>query len=342
MRKFNRSALTALAVILSQVMISPSHAMVNPVNAPWSFGFAGLYLQPSFGGNGLGYSSFSNYAGNDDQGHFVGINGAPNHINNITPQFQWGFSVKGGWHFNDVNDAAVEWYQLSQSINGHLPIGTLFSGNFDGFYANRLQLKQSWYAFNVAAGHNICFDGNKNLRLHGGLTIADIQNQFINYPQLFPTSGPLFITKETLSYVGIGPRIGGDFNYNVQGWFNIYANGAASLLWGRSKQNASGYQNYTNSIYGFQPYGTPNYSQSHDGVIVTELESRIGLTFDYPLSSNTSLSFDAGYMWLIYLNAISSYTDIGIVGTADGASIGTNTTANFGLSGWYFGLTYSL
>ena len=48
----------------------------------WSFGGRALYLHPSLGGNGLGYSTFSN-AGVDTFGNLIETNGAPNNIANI-------------------------------------------------------------------------------------------------------------------------------------------------------------------------------------------------------------------------------------------------------------------
>ena len=77
-------------------------------------------------------------------------------------------------------------------------------------------------------------------------------------------------------------------------------------------------------------------------MIVTELDAKVGVEYEYQLDANSILSVDVGYLWLIYLNAITTDTDIGIVGTADGASIGVNTTANFSVSGWYAGITWKL
>lgn len=341
MLKLKRIILAIFGMVSSSLIFADG---INPASDhdPWSFGVTALYLQPSFGGNGLGYSSFSNYSGNDDNGHFVGVNGASDHINNINPQWGWGFQLDGAYRFNTKNDVNIQWYHLNNNTNGYLPTGSVLSASDDGFYAGRLQLAQYWDAVNLEMGHAIPFDENKIIHLHGGLSYANIKNTFTNYPQLYPTSAPLFTTTDTMTYNGVGPRIGADFGYTIWHGLGLYAKTAGSLLVGQTQQNISGFQNYTNAIYGPQPYGTPNYSHSHNGVVVTELEAKLGVKYDYQFAQGNVLSFDLGYLWINYLNAISSYTGVGIVGTADGASIGTNTTANFDLNGLYFGVKLSL
>lgn len=338
MLKLKRLALASFCLMSSSIIF----ANELTADAEWSFGAKALYLQPSFGGNGLSYSSFSNYSGKDDNGVFVGKNGGTNHINNINPKWHFGFELEGAYRFNPKNDVNIEWYHLQEHVNGHLPIGSVFSGSFDGFYANHLKLAQSWDAINLELGHRMHCDENKSIRLHAGLAYARIKNKFTNYPQLFPTRDVLFVTHDTMSYHGIGPRIGGDFGYTLWHGLGLYAKAAGDLLVGSTKQHISGFQNVPSPIYGLQPYGTPNYSHSHNGVIVTELEAKLGVKYDYPITQDNVLSFDLGYLWLTYLNAITSYTDIGIVGTADGASIGTNTNANFSLNGFYFGVNLSV
>jgi hypothetical protein len=342
-----QASLTKQASSTSQANTINSTSVTNNATScydypPWSLGITALYLQPSFGGNGLGYSSFSNYSGNDDNGRFVGISGASNHINNINPKRAWGFQLNGAYRFNLTNELEIEWYHLNENVNGYLPNGSVFSGNYDGFYAGHLKFREQWNAVNLEVAHSILLDENKTVKLHAGLAFANIKNKFINYPQLFRTGNALFVTTETLSYNGLGPRMGADFNYIFGRGLNLYAKAAASLLLGKNKQDVSGFQNYTNSVYGFQPYGTPNYSQSNTNVVVTELEAKLGIKYDYQIAQNNKLSFDIGYLWMSYLNAINSYTDIGIVGTASGASIGTHTTANFDLSGLYFGLVWDV
>lgn len=340
MLKSKRIAIAILGVIANNVTLANDVTLVSrPNHGLWSFAANALYLQPSFGGNGLGYSSFSNYSGNDDNGHFVGVSGTSNRINNLNPKWAWGVELEGAYRFNEKNDVELQWYHLNENVNGYLPPGSVFSGNYDGFYAGFMQLAQNWNAVNLEVGHLVSFDDTKNVRLHAGLSFANIKNKFTNYPQLYPTGSPIFITTDTLSYSGIGPRVGGDFGYVVGHGVSLYAKTAASVLLGSSKQRNSGFQNYTNSIYGFQPYGTPNYNQTNNGVIVTELDAKLEARYDYQMA-NGILSFDLGYLWMNYLNAITSYTDIGIVGTGDGASIGTNTTANFNLNGLYFGMKW--
>ena len=336
--------LASLSVMSSQIILAAS---TNPImtsyyNAPWSIGVSALYLQPSLGGNGLGYSSFGNYDGKDDNGVFVGVSGAPNRIYNINPKRGWGFELEGAYRFSMKHDVNIQWYHLNENTSGYLPTGSVFSGNDDGFYAGHLQVAQYWNAIHLEVGRRIPFDENKIIRLHAGLSFANINNEITNNPQLYPTGTVLFTTKDTMSYNGIGPRFGGDFGYSVGHGLDLYAKAAGAVLVGSASQKITGFQNYTNTIYGFQPYGTPNYSQSHSGVIVPEVEAKLGVTYNYQIAPNNIISVDLGYLWLSYINAVKSYTNVGIVGTADGASIGVNTTTNFDLNGLYLGINWNV
>ncbi len=78
-----------------------------------------------------------------------------------------------------------------------------------------------------------------------------------------------------------------------------------------------------------------------NGVIVVELESKLGMKYDYQLPQG-HLSFDIGYLWMNYLNAITSYAEDGVIDTGGVPSLGaTNRTANVNLNGLYFGLKWS-
>src|SRR3990167_5780779 len=90
----------ALILALSSSMV---FASTTGENNTWSIDASALYLQPSFGGNGLGYSSFGNYAGADNQGVIFTTNGT-NNIYNVTPNRAWGFQVGGVYRFNINND----------------------------------------------------------------------------------------------------------------------------------------------------------------------------------------------------------------------------------------------
>lgn len=302
----------------------------------WELGVSALYLRPSFAGNGLGYSSFSNYAGADNSGVIITHNSS-NHINNITPKWEWGFKLEGGYHFCANNDVNLNWSHLNGDVDGHLPAGSLFSGSVDGYYAERLQLATKWDAINLEVGKNIHFCDNKHVRLHGGLAVARIKNTFTNHPKLFADSTPYFISTDTLTYSGFGPRLGADFGYEVGMGFSVYVKAAGSLLVGSAKQSISGYKDYSNARYGLIPYGVDNYNSSNNHVIVPEIEAKLGIAYKYAFDCG-NVGIDLGYLWMNYLNSIVSYTGIGVVGS----SFGIPAASNFNLSGWYLGVKWEM
>lgn len=295
----------------------------------WSFGGQALYLKPSFGGDGLGYSVFS--YGADIFGNVVGANVPTNTIVNSTPDWSWGFQIEGAYHFGMGNDVDINWYHLSSNTSRRLPEGYLFSGNAPALYAGLIEVSPAWDAVNVEFGQLINFDETKIMRIHAGLDFSRVKTTFTNYPQYLPSSGPLFITTDNISYEGVGPRIGDDFTYKLGRGFGVYAKGAASLLIGTAKQNVSGYPNlaFPNS------FSTGNYVQTNHSVVIVELEAKAGLKYDYPTAYGL-WGVDVGYMWVNYFNALVSQTGSGLAGSA----VSVNNAANFNLNGLYFGLKW--
>lgn len=295
----------------------------------WSLGAQALYLQPSFGGNGLGYSAFS--YGTDSFGNTVGANNPANTMTNMTPKWSWGFQIEGAYLFGSGSDIDVNWYHLHNSTSGYFPNNSLFSGNAPALYAGSIQVAPKWDAVHVELGQHIDFDNTKMMRLHAGVEFARVQTIFTNYPQLSLNRGPLFITIDNISYNGFGPRFGIDFTDTMGYGLGVYAKSAASLLVGTAKQNVSGYQNLVFP----QSFSTGNYVQSNKSVVIPELEAKLGLNYDYTLTQGI-LGFDVGYLWISYLNALVSQTGSGLAGSASSSS----NTANFDLNGLYFGLKW--
>lgn len=295
----------------------------------WLFGAQALYLQPSFGGNGLGYSSFS--YGTDSFGTTVGAGTSTNTIYNKYPEWSWGFKIEGAYLFGSGSDINLNWYHLNNTTEGYLPRGSLFSGNAPGLYAGFIKVEPDWDAVNAEFGQHIDFDETKMMRIHGGINFSRVKTTFTNYPRLSPGSGALFVTKDTISYNGVGPRIGDDFTYLLGHGLGVYAKGAASVLIGEAKQQVFGYQNLVFP----QSFSTGNYVQSNHSVVIPELEAKLGLQYDYPTAQGM-WGFDLGYMWVNYFNTLVSQTGSGLAGSASSSS----TTANFNLNGLYFGVKW--
>lgn len=310
----------------------PGKVTIPCANNAWSFGGQALYLQPSFGGNGLGYTAFSNYSGNDNNGVFIGTSGAPDHMVNIFPKWGLGFQVDGAYHFK-ANDLVVSWYHLNTSHKGNFPIGYAFAGNNDGFYASDFKVASKWDEVDLELGQHLDLTENKLLRLHAGVEYAGIKNKFYNVTLLHPTSVIAYTTKDMLSYNGFGPRLGLDLGYLFKERLELYLKMAGSLLFGEAQQHNSGYTNYPYPNNPISPFVTGNYVQTRHGVVVPELAAKLGAQYDWRLKQSI-LSLDIGYMWANYLNSIISYSGNGIVF----ANVGNYSTANFNLNGIYLGM----
>lgn len=320
------------------ILLATSIIYVCDANADnvWSVSASALYLKPSFGGNGLGYSSFGNYAGADNQQVISTTNGT-NYIYNIEPNRRFGFQIGGAYHYTCVNDLTLDWYHLYESVNDHLPDTSMFSGSVDGYYAGDIELASKWDAVNLELGQDIHWRTNELLKLHAGLGYARIKNTFTNYPKLFLTSSPYFVSRDIISYSGMGPRFGVDFSHLFNNGLSIYLKTAGSLLLGRARQAITGYKDDVNSIYGIIPYGTNNFVSSNSNIIVPEVEAKLGVNYEYKLPNESSLDFNLGYMWMTYMRAIVVYSGIGIVGS----SIGAPNSTHFDLNGAYFSLGWN-
>lgn len=297
----------------------------------WYAAVKALYLRPNFGGNSLGYSAFSNY-GTDFFNNTIEINGAPNKLSNIVPNRTWAFELEGGYQFSAINDVELSWYHLDENTHGHLPRGTLFAGSASALYAGQLNVQSRWDSVNLELGQRFDLNPMNEIWLHAGLDFSRIQITINNFPQLTATGTPIFITKDTITYKGLGPRFGGDYDYHTCFGLSLYAKAAGSLLVGSADQSVSGYRD----LGGFNLYSTGNYNQSNNNVIVPELDAKLGLKYDYNFQLG-ALGVDLGYMFVTYLGALVSQVGAGVVSS----SISTSSSTNFNLNGPYLGVTWA-
>lgn len=331
MSKVKLFAFVMLAAGTNTVAFANISSNIAPVAHTWYLGAAALYLKPNLGGNGLGYSSFSNY-GTDFNNVVVERNGAPNHLSNVNFKRDWGFQLNGGYEFDAERDADANWYHLQDSTHGNLPQQTLFAGSASALYAGKLNLGLKWDAVNLELGQRFDLNPMNMLRLHAGLNYSRIKTTITNFPQLTATGSPIFETHDKISYIGIGPRVGIDYLFHTPCRFGIYAKAAGSLLVGKAKQSVSGYHD----LGGFNLYSTGNYNQSHHNVVIPELDANLGLQYDY-LFKCGNLGFTLGYMVVTYLTSIVSQVGTGVVSS----SISTSSATNFNLNGPYFGVTWT-
>jgi hypothetical protein len=302
----------------------------------WELDAAALYIQPSFGGNGLGYTSYNNYAGANNE-QTIYVNHGTDSMNNITPKWGFGFELEGNYVCDTGNDYNIHWSHLDNNVDNNLPFTSLFSGSVDGFFASRLEIATRWDTVYIEAGKRFNFNNQRLLRLHAGLEYSQIKNAFTNYPKLFISSAqPYFISKDTLTYKGLGPRGGIDFAYAFHNGISLYGKTAGSVLVGIAKQSISGYRDYFSTAYAAnQIFGVNNYKLSNKNVVVPKLEAKLGVAYDKRLKLG-NLGVDLGYLWIDYLNAVTSYTGTGAIFS----SIGIPATSNFNLNGLYLGINW--
>ena len=80
-------------------------------------------------------------------------------------------------------------------------------------------------------------------------------------------------------------------------------------------------------------YSGSNYSQSAPSIVIPDIEAKLGARYAFHLG-HSSLDLDVGYWWISYVNALVSYSGVGIIS----GSAGVGNTANFDLNGLYLGL----
>jgi hypothetical protein len=299
----------------------------------WGFGGRALYLHPSFGGNGLGYSTFSNY-GVDTSLQENQADGAVNTVSNIVPNWGWGYQLEGSYFVTPVSLIDVNWYHYARETSGRLPSASLYAGSAGGLHAGFITINSKWDAVNIEAGQYFPLRAGTDVYVHVGVEYARVINQIENSPKLLANNtNPLFSSTDTINYNGFGPHFGADLSYNVGYGLGLYASGAGSMLVGREGQTVSGYTDYLERRFA---YSSGNYVQNNSGVVIPEVEAKLGLNYIYTTTEG-DMKFDVGYLWIDYLNVLVSQVGIGIVG----ASASTSTAASFNLNGLYFGLQWT-
>jgi len=291
----------------------------------WEFGAKALYFQ-AFSGNIAGSRTFSTSL-----------------VDSVSvgegTRWGWGYAIEGAYHFNTGNDVNLNWYHLnySSSINrlnsGAFRIGDIgLVGNIGLTDANGTitfdnissTTNPIWDAVNLEFGQLSNYGKNRTFRLHGGLTFAHInaESTLNIIGTVVPSGGTprsyLNAASASLSYNGLGPRVGGDLAYAWGNGLRIYLDGAAGLLAGASK-----FSNFQKDN-GLTNNGTNTY-------VVPELEGKIGGTYSF-FFARGDMNLNAGWMWINYIGAIS----VASSSVTQGPNVG-----NFSMQGPYLGFTWT-
>lgn len=181
--------------------------------------------------------------------------------------------------------------------------------------------KPSWDAVNIEFGQDAHFGHRKNIRFHGGMQYARLG---LERTYSGSTPGPLGLTylleNKSLSYNGVGPRVGADMSYGFASNFGVFANSAVALLTGKSKYNA---------FFSSGAEGVFSTTASKTAV-VPELEAKLGLNYSHVLAKGV-LTIDAGYMWVNYFSSLV---------VASVTSTQVTTDSNFSVQGPFVGLRW--
>jgi len=337
MSNLKKTAVAVLALSSGAVFAGTMGPVCSAVNVTvpcestaWDLGGKALYFQPSVTGSVGGTAkTISTGAGETVD---VGRN----------PSWGWGFMIEGSYHFNTGNDLNLNWYHVgtnrSGGFNGTRTVNTNFSPSIiaasndpiTAVTVNKASasVDPKWDMVNLEFGQHVDFGESKSIRFHGGLEFARLAtNNTLAMSGNVSTAAagtPSFSNKVSSNptYNGFGPRLGADMAYDWGNGLAIYANGAAALLAGTSKYSTS----YTNVLL------TRSVTASSSAtLVVPELEGKLGAAYSYATAQG-DLTFDAGWMWINYFNAVRG---------SEGRLIGANSAAgDFGLQGVYFGMKW--
>ena len=302
---------------------TPGSVTVPCASTAWDFGAQALYLKPSYSGRSFYTGSVVNTAGTVENYERAPYN------------WGWGFKLEGSYHFNTGNDLNLNWYHLDHTGNNSLagPV-TVYAPTAVGAPGTALvsslngSAQTKWDAVNLEFGQLAHFGELQNLRFHGGIAWARVENN-LNSSGLVGTATTPSNLSSNLKYDGFGPRLGADYAYNWGNGFAMYANGATALFVGNQSFNDS-VTDLSGTLVPSTTGTTFSRNGSANAVIVPELEAKLGLTYTYAMAQG-DLSLDLGWMWVNYFNALQDGTDLGLGATRD---------TNFAVQGPFVGLKW--
>ncbi len=301
MLNLKKTAVAVLALGSSAVfagtmgpVCTPGNVTVPCERTAWDISGYALYLQPTMDSRIIGTT----------------VNGTANYYRGaeMNRDWDWGFKLAAGYHFNTGNDVNVNWYHLDSSFD-RVAAGYDTTSGFVAAVTDSRRYKNQWDAVNLEVGQYVDFSANTKMRFHGGAQWARMEGHIDSYNVATP------ITGFNGQYNGFGPRTGLDMNYVFGNGFEVYAQGATAVLVGTGKLNDT--------------YLVAGASRN---AIVPEFEAKLGLDYTYAMAQG-DLVLDAGYMWFDYLSAARANMI-----TATGFA--SAEISDFAASGPYFGLKY--
>ena len=360
-------SLLLIALGLSAPAFANSTVLVPSQHGGFKVGVDALYLQPT--NSDLIYATNRNSFNN---GTFPlnppGDNTFDRNLS-VDPGYDWGFYAQVGYLFPCTgNDLTVGYTYLhshgtaSAVAPGADGLGfsgspaiivsplsqliTTFLGDAILFATAQSKAKFDLDAVDLEGGQRFT-TGAYDMRMFAGLRYAKIDHSLQTFAQV-PLGAPLGFRVNALDdsqifqsqFKGIGPRIGVDGRYCLNGGFGIDANLSTVLLIGRVDSNYSAQNNFIDDdgVVTTTNFAVANGSETR---VVPVLEAKLGVDYTYILNcrSKSSLTFEAGYQASNYFNAVDHVAVLTTV--TDPPSVASqNTNSDVGFDGIYVGIKY--
>jgi len=275
----------------------------------WDFGVQALYLKPDIDTINI-------------RGIAVSNDGSKSY-RNYDPPYNLGFKAEGTYHISKDHDISINGYHFAKTTKRTFVAITGNEGDF--LSASSGTIQPNWTAINLEVGQHIrSSNTNSSMRIHVGIQYARIivdEIAFVVLDDVSPTPNSKQINR---TYNGIGPRFGIDLAHDWNNGFGIYGNVATALLTG-TRSSTTEY--------------IPNIFSARDTtatVIVPELETKLGVRYAHAVGP-THMIFDAGWMWISYVNATFNDNYNLVLNSASELS-----SASFGLQGPFIGFKWTV
>jgi hypothetical protein len=306
-----KNGLVKLAVISLMFGSSLAHSSAIPAQKPgFTLNFTAFYLQPS--ADNLTYGIYTTplplpapnwqqkmvnpgYTGAFDLGVQYNL---PSENDN----------VKLDWFYFDSKDSASGGSSTNTSIG---PV--YYYGPTQQFILNTRAdstVKFNVDGGNLVAGHLFNLTNRIQFEPFAGLAVSYLKEDITsNFYGTDPVYGPYRHTVNgKSSFIGAGPRLGFDAKFLVTDHFSILTEIAGDILVGtlNYRTNFNSVTAYTaDAIHNSKPVDTSMANQDLTRAIPM-LGTKIGLQYQLPLNNSKSeFTFQAGYMYAAYFNAIN-------------------------------------
>ncbi len=333
-------------------------ALTLGLSAP-TFADTLLMIPSQKGGVKVGLDPLYLRATNSDSDYATSFSFPPDTTDTVTtnaivdPSYTWGVYAQLGYLFPCTgNDITLGYTYLHTSDTASLipsstsdisfvsvlPAGSLGLAGLQPAVFDSATSKSEFTlnAADLEFGQRFMVD-SCDIRLFTGLRYANINSDF--FANAFIVNGnvppnTVYIPQEfTSQYRGIGPRLGVEGRYSVQGGFGFDANVSSALLVGNidAKYNASLALSPTSpSIASFEE------TNGSSPRIVPVVEAKLGVDYAYIMDSDSksSLVFEIGYQTTTYFNAV----DRGRI--VEDTILSDSRTIDATFDGMYLGVKY--